>query len=285
MNTTGQLKIGVVAPAGRITPETAARVEALAATYYPKDRLEIVFHPQCFASDGHFAGNDAFRTQAFLEYANDPGIDALWWARGGYGSARLAEAIMPSLSDGCIAKTYLGYSDAGSLLAVLYSRGCERVTHGPMVNDMNRQDGDAAVLRALAWLVDGNPAALEPSLIDATAPVAAFNMSTLCHLIGTPFQPDLTGHVLMLEEVSEHLYRIDRLMFQITSNEALRRVAGIRLGRCSDVPLNDPDFGMTALQIVQHWCRRTGIAWLGPADIGHDIANKLVPFGRQRALK
>src|SRR3546814_4648507 len=62
-------------------------------------------------------------------------------------------------------------------------------------------------------------------------------------LLGTPLQPDLTGHVLMLEEVSEHTYRTDRSMFHITSNPAIRRVAGIRLGRCSLVPENDPDFG------------------------------------------
>jgi muramoyltetrapeptide carboxypeptidase len=75
------------------------------------------------------------------------------------------------------------------------------------------------------------------------------------------------------------MYRTDRSMFHITSNPNVRGVAGIRLGRCSDVPENDPDFGETEEEIARHWCERAGIPYLGRADIGHDSANKVVPFG------
>jgi muramoyltetrapeptide carboxypeptidase len=102
---------------------------------------------------------------------------------------------------------------------------------------------------------------------------------TFSQLVGTPFQPDLSGHVLMLEEVSEYMYRIDRSLFHVTSNAAVRRVAGIRLGRCSAIPENDPDFGQTEVEVVQHWCRKSGIPYLGRADIGHDVGNTIVPFG------
>jgi muramoyltetrapeptide carboxypeptidase len=104
-------------------------------------------------------------------------------------------------------------------------------------------------------------------------------MSILSHLIGTPLQPDLTGHVLMLEEVSEHHYRIDRMMCHITSNPQILQVKGIRLGRCSLIPENDPPFALDEEQIAREWCGRSGIAWLGRADIGHDAGNKVVPFG------
>ena len=96
-------------------------------------------------------------------------------------------------------------------------------------------------------------------------------------------QPDLAGHVLMLEEVSEYMYRIDRMLLHVTSNPAIRRVAGLRLGRCAAIPDNDPDFGMTAEAVARFWCERSGIPWLGVADIGHDAANKVVPFGAGRA--
>jgi muramoyltetrapeptide carboxypeptidase len=105
-------------------------------------------------------------------------------------------------------------------------------------------------------------------------------MTILSHLLGTPLQPDLDGHVLMLEEVSEAMYRIDRSLFHITGNPGIRRVAGIMLGRCSDITPNDPDFGMNEEEIARHWCQRSGIPWLGRADIGHDAGNKVVPFGR-----
>jgi muramoyltetrapeptide carboxypeptidase len=66
----------------------------------------------------------------------------------------------------------------------------------------------------------------------------------------------------------------------LTGQESIRRVAGIRLGRVSDVTPNDPDFGQTPEEIVRYWCLRSGIEFLGPADIGHDDANKVAPFGR-----
>ncbi len=107
-------------------------------------------------------------------------------------------------------------------------------------------------------------------------------MVVLSQLLGTPLQPDLAGHVLMLEEVTEQMYRIDRFLFHITSNPGIRRVAGIMLGRCSEIPPNEPDFGQTEEQVARHWCGVSGIPYLGRADIGHDIDNKVVPLGRPR---
>jgi len=111
-------------------------------------------------------------------------------------------------------------------------------------------------------------------------PTVAFNLSIIDQLVGTALEPDLTGHVLMLEEVSEALYRVDRMMFHLTGQASIRRLAGIRLGRVSDVPPNDPEFGQTPEEIVRFWCERSGIPYLGAADIGHDGDNKVVPFGR-----
>lgn len=275
----GRLTIGIVAPGSRIEPAIAEKVTRLAAALYPERAPTLYFHPQCFRAAGHFAGDDETRAQAFLEVANDGGFDALWFARGGYGSCRLAERVLPGLTPAARQKTYLGYSDAGALLAGLYRAGFAGLAHGPMPSDIERAGGDAAVARALAFLVDRAAASLEPT-VAAAAPAAAFNITVLSHLIGTPLQPDLAGHVLMLEEVSEAMYRIDRSLFHITGNPALRAVAGIRLGRCSRIPPNDPDFGATAEDVARHWCGKSGIPYLGRADIGHDIDNKIVPFGR-----
>ena len=275
--TLGELRIGVVAPGSRIDPSVEQRVKALAAVLYPGRAPQIHVHPQCFLSHGHFAGDDSARAAAIVEVANDPMIDALWFARGGYGSCRLAEAVLPRLTEVARRKTYLGYSDAGSLLAALFGQGFRHVTHGPMPIDIEREGGDQAVGRALAWLIDRAPASLEPSL-SPRAPAVAFNLTILSQLLGTPFQPDLAGRVLMLEEVSEYMYAIDRYMFHLTSNPGIRQVAGIRLGRCSAIPPNEPDFGQSEEEVVRYWCARSGIAYLGRADIGHDVDNKIVPF-------
>lgn len=273
---TRKIKVGIVATASRLDPSMAERVTALSARHQPA--MELHFHPNCFLAAGHFAGDDAARADAFLSIANDPSFDALWFGRGGYGSGRVAGLALSRLQDVARSKTYLGYSDAGVLLAGLYAQGFPGVVHGPMPADINRDGGEAAVLRALSYLAGDGAGTLEPS-IRSSDKVAAFNLMTFSQLIGTPYQPDLAGHVLMLEEVSEYMYRIDRSLFHVTSNPAVRRVAGIRLGRCSAIPENDPDFGQTELEVVRHWCAASGIPYLGRADIGHDAGNKIVPFG------
>jgi|GEM_PF-43216 muramoyltetrapeptide carboxypeptidase len=278
-----RIKVGVVAPGGRLSPEISEKLRGLAVELYPapERRPDIVFHPQCFESAGHFAGDDAVRAQAFLEIANDAAIDAVWIARGGYGSFRLIETVLPRLTAAARGKIFMGYSDAGALLGALYGAGVGRVAHGPMPVDLTRAGGEAAVGRVLAFLVDGDTGALEPSVAPGT-PTAAFNITILAHLVGTPWLPDLAHHVLMLEEVSEPIYRIDRAFGQIASAPALGRVAGIRLGRCADIPANDPDFGHNEEEVARFWCERAGIPFLGRADIGHDSANKVVPFGTWR---
>lgn len=269
------MRIGVVAPARRIDEALAARVRAFAAERHPS--VELLFHPQCFFDHGHFAGPDAARAAALVEVANDPAIDAVWFARGGYGSNRLLDLVMPRLGPAAADKTYLGYSDLAFLLSALYANGVGRPVHGPVVADILREGGEAAVARALDWLTSGDAAALEGGLDDR--PVIAFNLTILATLVGTRWLPDLTGHVLLIEEVSEPLYRIDRMLFQLASASQLRGLAGIRLGRVSDVIANDPPWAETIEAMVERWCAVMGVPWLGRADIGHDAANKLVPFG------
>src|SRR5206468_7166181 len=125
------MRIAVVAPSCRLTAEAAAAVQAIVAT---RGDCELVIHPQCFLSDGHFAGPDGARLAALSEVMADPSVDAVWFARGGYGSNRIAEAALAKMPEAAAAKTYMGYSDAGFLLAGLYRAGVS-VAWGPMPQD------------------------------------------------------------------------------------------------------------------------------------------------------
>lgn len=275
------MRIAVVAPSARFSEQAAERVRAIAAAGFPS--ADLLFHPQCFLSHNHFAGSDAAREDAFVEVANDPTIDAVWFARGGYGACRIAEAALARLAPEAKRKTFLGYSDGGYLLAALYRAGFPSLAHGPMPQDVLRDDGPTAVERALAWLTERSPQAIEPCLA-AGQLYAAFNITVLGLLLGTPLEPDLARHVLLLEEVTEPMYRTDRAMFHLSGNKAIRAVAGIRLGRCNDIVANEPDFGLSADSVVREWCERAQIPFLGDADIGHDSANKVVPFGAYGTL-
>ncbi len=267
------MKIAVVAPSCTLKREAADRVAAIAAA---RGDCELVFHPQCFLSEGHFAGRDDERLAALREVMADVSVDAVWFARGGYGSNRIAEAALADLPPAARTKLYMGYSDAGFLLAGLHRAGLE-AAHGPMPQDALREGGEAAVARALDWLVRRDASALEP---DIQAPAFAFNLTVLSTLLGTVLEPDLAGADLLIEDVSEHHYRIDRMMFHLAASANIRSVARIRLGRVGDIPANDPEFGSDEVAIVADWCARSGIAFGGRADIGHDAANRVVPFGQ-----
>jgi muramoyltetrapeptide carboxypeptidase len=271
------MKIAVVAPSCTLKPEAAEAVTAIAAA---RGEAELLIHPQCFLSDGHFAGPDEARLAALREVMADDSVDAIWFARGGYGSNRIAEAAASDLPPAARAKTYLGYSDSGFLLAA-FDRAALEVAHGPMVQDVVRSGGEAAIHRALDWLVRRDPATLEPGLKPGQRAMA-FNLTVLSNLLGTAIEPDFTGVELLIEDVAEHEYRIDRAMFHLTGSPAIRKVASIRMGRMSEIPENDPAFGADAESIVRDWCGRSGIAFAGRADIGHDAANRVVPFNYPR---
>lgn len=278
--TTAPFRIAVVAPATPLDRDLADRISALVSRLYPDGRCDLSIHPQCFLSEGHFAGPDEARAQAFVEAANDPGFDAVWFARGGYGAVRILDLALPRLTAAARRKTYMGYSDIGFILGALYRLGFPRLAHGPMPTDLRRPGGEAALARALQAMVEGDAAGIEPGV--TARPVAAFNLTILCHLLGTPWVPDLAGHDLLLEEVSEPYYRIDRCFAQIAAALGPAGLAGIRLGRCSDILANSPDFAMDEEEIAETWCRRLAIPYLGRADIGHDAHNRIVPFGRWR---
>ncbi len=194
--------------------------------------------------------------------------------------ANFGLSALAGMNHAATQKAYLGYSDAGYLLAGLYRERIGRPVHAPMPMDIARDGGEAAVRRSLAYLA-GEVSGLEPSL-DAH-PTVAFNLMTLAMVCGTPLMPGLAGHVVMLEEVSEHLYAVDRLFFHVMAH--LGGIAGLRLGRVSDVPENDREFGSDAEKIARFWCERHSIPFFGAADIGHDAANRIVPFGVAGARK
>ncbi|MFO6447546.1 LD-carboxypeptidase [Erythrobacter sp. NE805] len=265
--------IAICAPATPITSEHQAALEALVAAEYPGHR--VTFHPQCFERAGHFAGDDLRRLTALLECANDPAFDVVWFAKGGYGSNRIAEAAVAQMNRVARAKTYVGFSDAGYLLAALYRAGIGQCVHGHMPVSARSEGGKEAIRRVLDWL-QGDTSGVEPS-VDGVTPVAAFNLITLAMTTGTPLMPDLTGHVLMVEEVSEYMYSIDRLFFHLAGT--LPRLKGLRLGFVTDVPENYVEFGQGEEDIARFWCERAGVSYLGRALIGHTSANRVVPFG------
>jgi muramoyltetrapeptide carboxypeptidase len=205
------LRVAVCAPSTPFDRADAARVAALAADY---PGLSWCFTNSALPRRATSPEADALRLAAFVECANDPACDAVWFARGGYGAGRIAQDAMGLLGSGGGGKTYLGYSDGGVLLAALYRAGIGRPVHAPMPVD--RRPGARRRCGACWTGWSGDSVGLEPHAVGAV-PVVAFNLMTLAMIMGTPVMPDLSGHVVMVEEVSEYDYAVDRLLFHVTA--------------------------------------------------------------------
>ncbi|MEM6746133.1 MAG: LD-carboxypeptidase [Pseudomonadota bacterium] len=271
------MRIAVIAPSRNLPRAAADRLAEMQQQHPDLRGVSVTIHEQCFLEHGHFAGDDDTRAAAFIDVANDPDIDAVWFARGGYGAGRLLPLVLPALRAPAARKIYIGYSDTGYLLAALAHMGVGQSVHGPLVSDGLRPGGEDALARALRWLTVKDENVVEPSLASGER-AYAFNLTILASLAATDHLPSLDGSVLMIEEVGEHLYAVDRHLMTAFSSGRLDRLRGVRCGRISDVPENDIAFGHDAEEIVRYWCDRHGVPYLGPANIGHDAQNRIVPF-------
>jgi [acyl-carrier-protein] S-malonyltransferase len=215
-------RIAICAPSTPITREMPAR-SALAAASFPQ---AAALPPQCFSSDGHFAGPDD-DLRGSPRCSNAPTIRPsmrVVRARRLWREPHCRGCAGPAGRSAAQDKTYVGYSDAGYLLGALYRQRDRpaRSTADAGRHPPRRRRGGGPRHTGVA---SGGPAGW--SRARRTTGVA-FNLITLAMLCGTPLMPGLAGHVVMVEEVSEHLYAVDRLFFHLTAH--LGGIAGLRLG-------------------------------------------------------
>ena len=234
------MKIAVVAPSCTLRPEAAEAVTAIVAlawrcgTGHPSPMFSVA---TAISPD-----SDAARLAALRDVMADDSVDAIWFARGGYGSNRIAEAAVARPAAG------RAIQDLSRLFRCRIScwprstRRGSNVAHGPMVQDIARDGRRGGDPSGAGLAGPADEAALEPGLSQGRRAMA-FNLTVLSHLLGTAIEPDFTGAELLIEDVAEHEYRIDRTMFHVTGSPAIRRVAAIRMGRMSEIPDNDPAFG------------------------------------------
>ena len=196
-------------------------------------------YPHALAREGYLAGDDVSRLADLNAAIRDPRIDAIWCLRGGYGSMRVLDAIdYDSLRRA--PKAIIGFSDITALHLAVRAR-CNLVTyHGPTARavltpfsreSLSRATGTRngatdpfTVTSPLTWLQEGN----------AAGPLEGGNLELLCSLLGTPYAARFEGAILVLEDVNEPLYRIDRMLRQLVLSGALARLAGLCFGAFTD---------------------------------------------------
>jgi muramoyltetrapeptide carboxypeptidase len=277
--------IGVCAPAGPVNPARFADGLARLGRHF---RLKV---PDGIdARRGFLAGDDDRRAAELNALLRDPDVRGIVCARGGWGVTRMLADVDPAplAAD---PRPIVGFSDVTALLSWAAAAGVAGI-HGPMVSQL----GDVPD-EDLAWLVrlltDPRPAGRLPWTLApmgapaggaVTARLLPGNLTLFAHLIGSPWQLDAAGCVLVTEEVTEKPYAIDRYLTQLGHAGVLRGCRGAVLGdltRCTDPPLakdalDDP---AAALAVFDERLRHFGLPGLRGAPLGHGARNVALPFG------
>jgi muramoyltetrapeptide carboxypeptidase len=271
--------IGIAAPASPFESETFdAGIDVLRKMgFVPKIPGGL------FEKEGYLAGSEAHRAELLHQLFLDDTVKGILCARGGFGSLRLLSSIDLDLIKNN-PKPIIGFSDITSLLSTI-TQQCGLVTfHGPMVTSLANADEPTlqAFINAIS-MNDGLEIRANPGVSlrtgIGTAPVAGGNLTTLCHLVGTPFQPSWRGHILFLEDRNEAAYRIDRMLTQLKLAGCLDGLTGVMLGSFKDCGDRDAIF-----RLVMDVFDEDGVPIAAGFEVGHGSRNVTLPIGLTATL-
>jgi len=220
--------VGIISPASPVEKREVEPALHIIEAY----GLSVSFGEHAFLNRGFLSGTDAERLEDFYKFWADPEIKAIFCTRGGYGTLRL----LSSLNFDFISrfpKILVGYSDITALLLSIYAKAGLMTFHGPMLKGGDRGKSLEGLLRYLF-----KPACTDIRISDAKiirpgvfeGRLVGGNLTMISHMIGTGFLPDLGGSILLLEDVNEAPYRIDRALTQLKLSGYLEGLAGILLG-------------------------------------------------------
>ncbi len=226
---------------------------------------------------GYLAGTDQARRLQLETALKDPDCRGLLCARGGYGGARLLENWTLPMSK---PKWLIGFSDVTSLLWRFAQQGISGV-HAPLLTTIATEP-DGSIQRLFDWLEKNVLPPIQGTGWgngQATGLLLPANLTVATHILNTPLQPDLSGVILALEDVSEAPYRLDRMLTQWRSSGAFRQIRGIALGRFSqcEPPANVPSFSVE--EVMRDRLGDLGIPIVSGLPFGHDGENAALPVG------
>ena len=272
------LSIGVFAPSSPFPRDRfdagLARLQALG--------LSVRVHPQADARKGFLAGEDSARRQAFFDLMQDEEVGAVIAARGGYGAHRWLRGTDFSAAG---KKPLVGFSDVCAIHSALALAG-GRPIHGPVVTQLGDLDEkDLEHLRDL--LIDPAPFTLTAEATiqsgQVEGPLAGGCLSVIAPLVGTPHLYLPEGAILMLEEVGEAPYRVDRMLTHLLNAGVLDRVGGVAVGDM--VGCRPPREGeQTVEDVLEERLGRLSVPVVRGLPFGHGGRNLAWPVGSTAVL-
>lgn len=284
-------RVALVAPAGPLLEQDdrARGMELCRALGY-----EPVLGPNAGRAYGYLAGTDDERLADLNAALADPRIDAVWCLRGGNGMNRILDRV-DFAGFARAPKPVIGFSDITVLLLGLFTQAGVVTFHGPIARtsmpNFSRWHFDRILTNVSAAGMLGRPAPKPDVLVPtegrvitvrggvARGPLVGGNLTLLQALIGTRYFPDLTGAILFLEDVGEDVYRIDRMLAHLRMSGALRNLAGVAVGRFTEMKRATDDGGLGLDVVLDTYFGPLGIPVAAGFPVGHIDDQWTLPIG------
>ncbi|MFC8618814.1 LD-carboxypeptidase [Micromonospora purpureochromogenes] len=276
----------LVSPSGPTRPERVARGVELLTGW----GLRPVLAPNAYARRGYLAGDDALRAADLNAAFADPEVRGVICTRGGYGAQRVVDLIdMAAVRRD--PKVVAGFSDITALQFALWRGARLAGVHGPGAAWLDERTPLRSAESLHAALMTTEPVTVAATPDEETFPVRVpgravgpllgGNLCLITASIGTPDMPDLTGAVLLIEEVQEPPYKVDRMLTHLRRAGVLDGVAGVAVGQfteCAD------GWDTTVTDVLTECLGDLGVPVLGGLPVGHGVGQLTVPVGTRATL-
>lgn len=276
-------RVALIAPSGPLLSSSAIEVALEQCRSFGWD---AAVGDHATARDGYLAGDDASRLHDLNAALRDDTIDGIWCLRGGYGAMRL----LPLLDVDAMRRrprALIGYSDVTALHAAL-GRASSVITYhaphaGTRLSPFSRESMEHAVV-AQRESCGHAPGARTLRPGRAEGRLVGGNLALLASLCGTPFAPDYTGAILVLEDIGEPTYRIDRMLRQLALSGALGRVAGIAFGSFTEGTAQGDDASRALDDVLREAAALAGVPAIAGIPVGHIDDQWTLPLGAMAEL-
>lgn len=273
--------ITIVAPASPVLKEDKKTIE----TFFETEGFKVQFAPHAFDSERYLAGSDENRASDLNWALTDKNTDIVIALRGGYGSPR----ILDKLDYKAIKKAnkqLFGFSDITALQLALYHK-CKMVSFTGFNADCAVKGVHDLLLKSFRMAVNKEELVIQ-NLIPvvkgkAKGVVLGGTLTMLTSLMGTPFMPNLKGALLVVEEVHESPYRIDRMLNQLRLGGHLDKLAGVILSNCADCVAKDEQDG-DVKTVFESFFAGLKIPVVTNFPYGHIPERVVFPIGKKALL-
>lgn len=270
-------KVSIVAPARKVTPDQIQ----FAINWLKEKGFVPVYDDRLYAVDHIFAGSDDLRAAVLQEYLDDDTIDAIWFARAGYGCIRIIDKV-DFTRFLMHPKWIIGFSDATVFHGKLSRLGCPSL-HASMPFFLENKTHEA--LQSIYDTLIGNPIQYEITyhelnrIGDVEGEMVGGNLSVLYGMIGSDSFPETDGKILFIEEVDEYIYHIDRMMRALKRAGKLKYLKALVVGGLTQIQDNSDPFGESVEEVIKSAVSDYSypVCFCFPA--GHFSDNRAIVFG------